>query len=215
MSEHALALALALSRRILENDQQIRRHGWIRGVVDELYNKTCGIVGTGITGQRMIQLAKALGMKVIAWTVHPSAKRAAEYGVEFVSLEEILRQADLVSLHVSLSPLTEKLIGSNELAMMKPTAFLVNTSRGAVVDEAALIEALEQRKIAGAGLDVFETEPMVHGHPFTKLDNVVLSPHIGSRSHQATMEGLEMAVANLEAFAAGRPLFVVATGNRR
>jgi D-3-phosphoglycerate dehydrogenase len=214
VAEHALTLALAVSRQIVQNDQHIRRGGWTRGFINALYNKTLGVVGAGAIGQRMIQLGKGIGMKVIAWTLHPAPERAAEYGVEFVSLEELLRQADVVSLHVALSPQTEKLIGREQLASMKPTAILVNTARGAVVDEVALLETLEQKRIAGAGLDVFEAEPLPAGNPFTRLDNVVLSPHAAGMAYNGTMRGLEMSVENLEAFATGSPIYVVAKGSR-
>jgi phosphoglycerate dehydrogenase-like enzyme len=163
----------------------------------------------------MIQLSQGIGMKVIAWTLHPAPERASEYGVEFVSLDELLRQSDVVSLHVALSPQTEKLIGWEQLALMKSTAILVNTARGAVVDEEALLEALEQQKIAGAGLDVFEAEPLPSGNPFSRLDNVVLSPHAGGMAYNGTMRGLEMSVENLEAFASGNPIYVVAICSRR
>ena len=214
VSEHALALALAVSRQIVVSDREIRQGGWTRGFIDELYNKTLGVVGTGAIGQRMIQLGKGIGMKVIAWTLHPTPERAAEYGVEFMELDELLQRADVVSLHVSLSELTEKLIGRKELELMKPTAILVNTARGGVVDEAALVDALREGKIAGAGLDVFQVEPLGADHPLTKLDNVVLSPHAGGMAYSGTMRGLEMSVENLEAFAQGNPIYGVAAGNR-
>ncbi|HLF05550.1 MAG TPA: NAD(P)-dependent oxidoreductase, partial [Dehalococcoidia bacterium] len=197
------------------NDQRIRRGEWTRGFIDELYGKTLGVVGTGAIGQRMVQLGKGIGMKVAAWTLHPSPHRAWEYAVEFLPLDELLRRADVVSLHVALSAETQGLIGATELALMKPSSILVNTSRGAVVDEEALLEALEQRRIAGAGLDVFQTEPLPAGHPITRLDNVVLSPHAGGMAYHGTMRGLEMSVENLEAFAVGHPICVVAAGYRR
>ncbi len=215
VSEHALTLALAVSRQIVSNDRRIREGGWTAGFIDELYGKTLGVVGTGAIGRRMIQLGQGIGMKVIAWTYNPSPKRAAEYGVDYVLLDELLRQSDVVSLHVALTPESEGLIGREQLALMKPTAILVNAARGAVVDEAALLEALGDRKIAGAGLDVFEREPLPAGHPLTKLDNVVLSPHAGGMAYNGTMRGLEMSVENLEQFATGSPVNVVARGNRR
>jgi phosphoglycerate dehydrogenase-like enzyme len=215
VAEHALTLALAVSRQIVQSDRHIREGGWTRGFINELYGKTLGVVGTGAIGRRMIQLGQAIGMKVIAWTLHPSPERAAQYGVEFLELEDLLRQSDVVSLHLALSPQTERLIGRAQLALLKPTAILVNTARGAVVEEAALLEALEQGRVAGAGLDVFENEPLPAGHPLTKLDNVVLSPHAGGMAYSGTMRGLEMSVENLEAFAAGRPIYVVAQGNGR
>ena len=209
VSEHALALAMAVSRRIVENDRRIREGGWTAGFIDELYNKTLGVVGAGAIGRRMIQLGQGIGMKVIAWTFNPTAQRAAEYGVPFVPLEELLTRSDVVSLHVALTPQTVGFIGREQLALMKPNAILVNVARGAVVDEKALLETLQAGKIAGAGLDVFETEPLPHGHPFAKLDNVVLSPHVGGMAYNGTMRGLEMSIENLEAFAAGSPVNVV------
>ena len=214
VSEHALTLALAVSRQIVSNDRRIRAGGWTAGFIDELYNKTLGVVGTGAIGRRMIQLGQGIGMKVIAWTFNPTPQRAAEYGVEFLELEELLRRSDVVSLHVALTPQTQGFIGRERLALMKPTAILVNVARGAVVDEAALLEALQDDMIAGAGLDVFEAEPLPAGHPFTELDNVVLSPHAGSMAYNGTMRGLEMSIENLEGFAAGHPVNVVAAGNR-
>ena len=210
VSEHALTLALAVSRQIVQNDRHIRQGGWTRGFIDELYGKTLGVVGTGAIGRRMIQLGRAIGMEVIAWTVNPTPEREREYGVAFLPLEQLLDQADVVSLHVALSPVTEKLIGGEQLALIKPTGILVNTSRGGVVDQDALLEVLRAGRIGGAGLDVFETEPLAAGHPLTKLDNVVLSPHAGGMAYNGTMRGLEMSVENLEAFAAGNPSYIVA-----
>ena len=215
VAEHALALALAVSRQLVANDRLIRQGGWTRGFVDELYDKTLGVVGTGTIGQRMIQLGKGIGMNVIAWTLHPTPERAARYRAEFVSLEELLRRADVVSLHVGLSSFTERLIGRKEVGLMKRTAVLVNTARAGVVDEVALTEALEQKMIAGAGLDVFEPEPLPPGHPFTRLDNVILSPHVGGITQNGVLRALEMAVESLESFAAGNPIYAVITGSRR
>ena len=177
VSEHALALALAVSRQIVQNDRRIREGGWAAGFIDELYGKTLGVVGAGAIGRRMIQLGQGIGMNVVAWTFNPTPERAWEYGVEFLELDELLRRADVVSLHVALTPDSQGMIGREQLALMKPTAILVNVARGAVVDESALVEALQQGAIAGAGLDVFEVEPLPPGHPLTLLDNVVLAPH--------------------------------------
>ena len=214
VSEHALALALAVSRQILQNDRRIRDGGWATGFIDELYGKTLGVVGAGAIGRRMIQLGQGIGMKVIAWTFNPTPERAEEYGVDFLDLHELLAQSDVVSLHVALTPQSAGLIGREQLALMKPTSFLVNTARGAVVDEGALVEALQQGTIAGAGLDVFEVEPLPLGHPLTRLDNVVLAPHAGSMAYNGTMRGLEMSIENLEHFAEGNPVNVVASGYR-
>jgi len=121
---------LAVAHQIAQNDRDIRAGGWATGYSSQLYGKTLGVVGTGSVGQRMIQLGKAIGMKVVAWTLHSSSERAAEYGVEFVALKELMRQSDVVSIHVLGVPQTDKLIGNHELALMKPTAILVNTALG-------------------------------------------------------------------------------------
>ena len=214
VSEHALALALAVSRQIVQNDRRIREGGWAAGFIDELYGKTLGVVGTGAIGRRMIQLGQGIGMNVVAWTFNPTPERAKEYGVDFLELDDLLRRADVVSLHVALTPDSVGLIGRERLALMKSTAILVNVARGAVVDEAALVAALQNGAIAGAGLDVFEVEPLPPGHSLTQLDNVVLSPHAGSMAYNGTMRGLEMSIENLEQFAAGSPVNVVARGRR-
>lgn len=214
VSEHALALALAVSRQIVQNDRRIREGGWAAGYIDELYGKTLGVVGTGAIGRRMVQLGQGIGMNVVAWTFNPTPERAREYGVEFLELDELLRRSDVVSLHVALTPDSQGLIGREQLALMKSTAILVNVARGAVVDESALLECLQQGRIGGAGLDVFEVEPLPAGHPLTLLDNVVLAPHAGSMAYNGTMRGLEMSIENLERFAAGTPINVVAQGHR-
>jgi phosphoglycerate dehydrogenase-like enzyme len=157
----------------------------------------------------MIQLGQGIGMRVLAWTVHPSPQRAAKYGVEYVSLEKLLQDSDVVSLHVELTAITEKFIGPEQLSLMKPTAILVNTARGAVVDERALIEALAEGRIAGAGLDVFETEPLPPGHPLTRLENVVMTSHRAIMSHNAVSRAFEMVVEALESFASGSTIYTV------
>ena len=209
VSEHALTLALAISRQIVQNDRHMRAGGWTRGFIDELYGKTLGVIGTGAIGQRMIALGQAIGMNVVAWTLHPSRERELTYGVEFVALEELLSQSDVVSIHVALSSETEQLIGATELRLMKENAILINTARGGVLDQEALLECLIEKRIAGAGLDVFESEPLPPGHPLIQLDNVVLSPHVGGMAYNGTMRGLEMSVENLESYAANNPIFVV------
>ncbi|MCL0047802.1 NAD(P)-binding domain-containing protein [Dehalococcoidia bacterium] len=209
VSEHALTLALAISRQIVQNDRHMRAGGWTRGFIDELYGKTLGVIGTGAIGQRMIALGQAIGMNVVAWTLHPSRERGLTYEVEFVALEELLSQSDVVSIHVALSSETEQLIGATELRLMKKNSILINTARGGVLDQEALLECLIEKRIAGAGLDVFESEPLPPGHPLIQLDNVVLSPHVGGMAYNGTMRGLEMSVENLESYAANNPIFVV------
>ncbi|MFC1899523.1 2-hydroxyacid dehydrogenase [Chloroflexota bacterium] len=209
VGEMSLSLALAVARRIVQNDRNVRTGGWAKGYSLQLHGKTLGIVGTGSIGQRMIQLGKAIGMKVIAWTFHPSPERAMEYGIEFVTLAELMRRSDVVSIHVLGIPSTDKLIGKHELALMKSTAMLINTARGSVVDESALVEALQNGTIAGAGLDVFTVEPLIPDHPLRHIDNVVLSPHTGAMAPEATLAGLSMAVDNVSNFLEGRPTNVV------
>jgi len=209
VGETSLALMLAAAHKIVQNDRSIRAGGWARGYASQLCGKTLGIIGTGNVGQRMAQLGKAIGMKVIAWTLHPSLERAVEYGVEFVSLEELMSQSDVVSIHVLGVPQTDKLIGKRELALMKPTAILINTARGSVVDEQALVEALQNGTIAGAGLDVFVTEPLPPDHPLRSMENVVLSPHAAAMIPEATLAGMAMVVDNVANFLQGRPTNVV------
>jgi phosphoglycerate dehydrogenase-like enzyme len=209
VAELSIALALAVSRKVVFNDRNIRAGSWARGYASQLCGKTLGVVGTGNIGQRMITLGKAIGMSVVAWTSHPSKERAAAYGVEFVSLDDLMRKSDVVSIHVLAIPQTIKLIGKREIDLMKPTAILVNTSRGQVIDEGAMLEALKSKRIVGAGLDVFVTEPLPANNPFRELDNVVLSPHTAAMVPEATLAGLSMAVDNVAAFLKGKPINVV------
>ena len=157
----------------------------------------------------MIALGKAIGMNVVAWTLHPTRERGKDYGVQFMTLEEVLSQSDVVSIHVALSSETEQLIGAHELRLMKETSILINTARGGVLDQEALLECLIEKRIAGAGLDVFESEPLLQEHPLISLDNVVLSPHVGGMAYNGTMRGLEMSIENLESYVANDPVFVV------
>src|ERR1700682_275060 len=151
----------------------------------DIEGKTLGLIGLGRLGSKVATIGQALGMKVIAWSQNLTAERCASAGVALSpSKEALLAKADIVSLHVVLSPRTRGLIGAKEFALMKRSAYLINTARGPIVDEAALIVALEERRIAGAGLDVFDVEPLPADHPLRKLDNVVLSPHLGYVAEQ-------------------------------
>ena len=209
VAETSLSLMLTIAHLVVKNHRNIQSGGWAREYSSQLYGKTLGVIGTGNVGQRMIQLGKAIGMKVIACTLHPSPARAAEYNVEFVTLEELIRQSDVVSIHVLGVPQTDKLIGKHELALMKPTAILINTARGSVVDEPALVEALQNGMIAGAGLDVFTTEPLPLDHALRSIENVVLSPHAAAMIPEATLGGLAMAVDNVANFLQGHPTNVI------
>lgn len=214
VAETALALALAVARRIPQNDRAVREGHWARRPVAQLAGKTLGVVGAGPIGRRMMALGRCLGMRVVAWTFHPSEERARALGVEFVPLERLLEEADVISLHLPLTPQTRGLLGREELARMKPTAILVNTARGGLVDEEALVEALREGRLYGAGLDVFAVEPLPPDHPLTRLENVVLAPHTGALSPEAAQRGVEMAVENLALWLQGRPRHLVVEGRR-
>lgn len=193
VAEHALALMLAVARQIPGQDAAVRNGSWPRGQGIELYGKTLGLMGLGAIGRRFAQLGGGIGMRVIAWTMHPNPA----LGVELAAFEDVLRASDVVSLHVRLSPETQGMIGAREFDLMKPQAILINTARGALVDEGALIQALSSKRIAAAGLDVFTTEPLPYGHPLTTLPNVVLTPHSAGITPEALEAGLQMAVANV------------------
>jgi phosphoglycerate dehydrogenase-like enzyme len=205
VAEQGLALMLAVARKIPLLDAQVKRGEWVRGRLTQLAGKTLGLLGTGAIGLRMAQLAKGMGMQVIAWTYHPDPLKAEAQGLRYLpTMAEVLGQADVVSLHLRYSPETEHIIGAKELALMKPTAFFVNTARGQLVDQQALYEALRDSRIAGAGLDVFEQEPIDSHDPLLTLANVVLSPHTAGTTPEALMNGLELCAANVEVFLAGR-----------
>ena len=204
VAEHALALLLALAKRVPELDVRVRAGEWPRGMLMQVVGKTIGIVGTGSIGARMAALARGIGMRVIAWTLHPDEARAFELGVRYVDLETLLREADVVSVHLRLSEETRGLIGTNELSLMKPTALLVNTARGPLVDQTALVEALRNQAIGGAALDAFEEEPVPRDSQLLTLPNVILSPHTAGTTAEALANGLNMAVDNVLGFVAGR-----------
>jgi len=205
IAEHALALLLAVARRIPQVDAATRRGEWARGQSVEIRGKVCGIVGLGAIGTEFARIAAAMGMRVIAWTMHPRAIP----GVELVELDELYRTSDVVSLHLRLSPETVGFVGAPHFALMKKSGILINTARGAIVDEAAMIEALSSGRISGAGLDVFATEPLPAGHPLTKLANVAITPHCAGVTPEALEAGLRMAVENIWAFLSGHPEHVV------
>ncbi len=179
VAELGLALLLALVRQIPANDARVRSGDWAAPPTLMLHGLTLGVLGLGNIGGWMARLGLALGMKVIAWGPTLTPERAASQGVEFVEFDDLLRRCDVLFVSVRLSDLTRGMVGSSQLALMKPSAYLINIARGPIVQEAALIEALQHRRLAGAGLDVFDVEPLPVGHPLTQLDNVVLTPHIG------------------------------------
>lgn len=173
------ALLMALARNIPAENANMRRGGWQTTVGIDLNGKTLGIVGLGRIGSKIAAYAKVFGMKVIAWSENLTVERAHRAGAELVSKERLLKEADFVSVHLVLSGRSRGIIGAGELDLMKPSAFLINTSRGPLVDETALLSALQSKRIAGAALDVFDAEPLNADHPFRSLDNVLATPHIG------------------------------------
>ncbi len=193
VAEHALTLMLSVARHIPEQDAAVRRGEWPRGQSIELRGKTLGVIGLGAIGRRFAELGRAIGMRVTAWTLHPNPA----FEIELVELDQLLRSSDVVSIHLRLSDRTRGMIGPREFGLMKKTAILVNTARGAIIDEAALIEALATKQIAAAGLDVFSAEPLPPEHPLTKLPNVVLTPHSAGITPEALEAGLQMAVDNV------------------
>jgi phosphoglycerate dehydrogenase-like enzyme len=173
------ALILASARQISSETANLRAGGWQRSVGDGLRGKTLGVLGLGNIGSDVARIGLAFGMDVIAWSQNLTADKAQACGARLVSKQELFRTADIVTIHLVLSQRTKGLVGAAELKAMKPTARLINTSRGPIVDEAALIEVLRERRIAGAALDVFGIEPLPADHPFRSLDNVLSTPHIG------------------------------------
>jgi phosphoglycerate dehydrogenase-like enzyme len=173
------ALILAAARHLVTETAALRGGGWQQTVGEDLNGRTLGLLGLGNVGSAVARIGKAFGMNLIAWSQNLSAERAAAIGAALVSKEELFRQADIISIHLVLSRRTRGLVGATELALMKPTARLVNTSRGPIVVEVALVNALRKGEIAGAAIDVFDQEPLPPDHPFRQLPNVLATPHIG------------------------------------
>ena len=206
----AIGLMLELTRRIgFENARLHAGAPWQTTIGLDLDGMTLGIVGLGKLGTRTANIAKAFGMKVLAWSQNLTPEKCREAGVDYASKDELFRASDFITIHVVLSGRTRGLIGAAELALMKPTAFLINTSRGPIVDEAALISALRQHKIAGAGLDVFDVEPLPLDHPYRKMDNVVITPHLGYVSEQNYRRYFADAIEDIRAFLGRKPVRVI------
>ncbi len=199
IAEHSLMLTLAVARRIVVMHQQVVAGGWPRGQSVQLRGKTLGIIGLGAIGKAFARLGEAIGMRVISWTMHPNPA----LGFALVGLDELLRESDVVSMHLRQSPQTIGFLGPRELGLMKSTAILINTARGPIIDEAALVSALRERRIAGAGLDVFDVEPLPAGHALTSLDNVVLTPHNAGVTPEVLEAGLALSLDNVERYLSG------------
>ena len=204
VAEHAVALMFAAARRLAEQTAAIRAGEWPSGHSISLRGKTVGIVGTGNIGAEFARVCNALGMTCIAWTFNPDRERAERLGVRYVEFERLLAESDVVSLHLRLSPESRRLIGKREFGLMKQGALLVNVSRGGLVDEGALVEALRSGQLAGAGLDVFDPEPPEPDNPLLACRNVVFSPHVADMTPEGADLLNEGAVENVIAFLEGR-----------
>lgn len=209
-AELAFGLVLALARRLVTESVSVASGGWQVGLGRDVRGATLGLLGLGRLGGQMAGFGQAFGMNVIAWSEHLTAERAQAVGAQAVSKTQLLGEADFVSIHLRLSDRTIGLIGSDELAAMKPDAYLVNTSRGQIVDETALLGALRVGKIAGAAVDVFENEPLPVDHPFRSEPRLILTPHIGYVTRETYEIFFTEAVEDIAAWLAGSPVRVLA-----
>ncbi len=207
--ELAWALIISLMKNIPADDQSMRNGEWQPNIGRSLGGKTLSVIGLGKLGAYVAKIGLAFEMDVIAWSQNLTDERAAEVGVRRVTKEEALSEADIVTIQLVLSDRSRGLIGAPELALMKPSAFLVNTSRGPIVEEAALIDALQNKRIAGAGLDVFDVEPLPVSHPFRSLTNTILTPHTGYVTRENLIQMYTHAVEDITAFLDGNPVRVL------
>lgn len=205
-SELAWGLILAVARHIPFEANAMRHGGWQNTAGVTLFGRTLGLLGLGRQGRYMVPVAKAFGMEVIAWSRHLTAEFAAQHGVRRVEKDELFLQSDVLSVHLVLGEGTRGIVGARELARMKPSAILVNTARGAIIDELALIAALREGRIAGAGLDVYAHEPLTDDSPLRRLSNTVLMPHQGHNVREFYAVAYHDVVENIEAFLAGKPI---------
>lgn len=208
-AELTWGLILALLRKIPTEDRATREGRWQVTVGEGLHGKTLGVVGLGRLGSQVATVGAAFGMNLVAWSQNLTAERAAEFGATLVTREELLSTSDIVTIHLVLSDRTRGLFGAGELSSMKPSAYLVNTSRGPIVDESALIDMLRSGAIAGAGLDVFDIEPLPLDHPLRSLPNTVLTPHLGYVTSETYRVFYGDAVENIQAFLDGNPVRVI------
>src|ERR1700728_3174234 len=206
----ALGLMLELTRHI--GYEKARLHAgatWQSTIGPDLEGMTLGVLGLGKLGTRTANIAKAFGMKVIAWSQNLTPEKASEAGATYVSKDDLFRQSDFIPIHVVLSPRSRGLVGAKEFGLMKPTAYIINTSRGPIIDEAALLAVLRDKKIAGAGLDVFDIEPLPVDHPLRKMDNVVITPHLGYVSTQNYQHYFAGVADDIRGFLDGKPARVM------
>jgi phosphoglycerate dehydrogenase-like enzyme len=203
------ALIMASTRNLLAEANSLRAGGWQVGLGGDLHGKTLAILGLGSIGQKVAQFAQVFGMRVIAWSENLTPERAAQAGVTWVSKQQLFEQADILTVHLVLSERSRGLVNAEALGWMKPGARLVNTARGPIVDEQALIQALESGRLAGAALDVFAEEPLPLDHPFRRLPNVLATPHVGYVSEQNYRQFYGQMIEDIQAWANGAPIRVL------
>jgi phosphoglycerate dehydrogenase-like enzyme len=209
-AELTWALILALVRRVPREDRATRDGRWQETLGTTINGKTLGVLGLGQLGSRVARVGRAFEMEVLAWSQNLTAERATAVGATLArSRDELLQRADIVTIHLVLSERTRGLVGARELALMRPSAYLVNTSRGPIVDERALIAALEAGAIAGAGLDVYDEEPLPPDHPFRRLPNTVITPHLGYVTEETYRIFYSQALEDVRAFLSGAPVRVL------
>ncbi len=207
-AELTFGLVLALARQIVAHHNSVQSGGWQIALGHDVRGKTLGVIGLGNLGAQVAGFGKAFGMNVIGWSQNLTDEAAAKAGARRVSKEEMFRTADYISVHYKLSARSKGIVGAADIALMKPTAYLVNTSRGPLIDEAAMIAAIRDGGIAGAGLDVFDEEPLPAGHFFRTSPKVIVTPHVGYVSHENYVAYFAEMVENIEAWIAGSPVRV-------
>ena len=211
-AELAWGLILSLLRHIPQEYNSVRTGGWQNTVGVDLNGKTLGLLGLGNLGSHMAGIGKAFGMKVVSWSQNLTQERAAQFGANLVTKEELFSRSDIISIHLQLSDRTRGLVGARELALMKPTSYLINTSRGPIVDEASLISTLRAHGIAGAGIDVYEPEPLPQDHPLRSVDNVITTPHLGYVTKETYEIFYSDAIEDIVAFSSKNPVRVLNPG---
>ena len=208
-SELTWALILAAARNLCAEDRAVRAGDWQKSIGTTQHGKTLGILGLGNIGSRVAAVGRAFGMEIVAWSPNLTPERAEASGARAVTKADLFRQSDIVTIHMILSERTRGLVGPGDLALMQRHAILINTARGPIVEETALVEALRSKRIAGAGLDVFDQEPLPPDHPLRRLENVVLSPHLGYVTREIYAVFFQDMVENIAAYLAGKPVRVI------
>ncbi|OGO36861.1 MAG: hydroxyacid dehydrogenase [Chloroflexi bacterium RBG_16_57_8] len=208
-AELAWGLILSLLRHIQQEHESVRQGRWQSTIGVELKGKVLGLLGLGNLGSHMAEIGNAFGMTVIAWSQNLTADRAAQFKAGLVGKDELFSRSDILSIHLQLSDRTRGLVGARELGLMRPTAYLINTSRGPIVDETALLQALQSRTIAGAGIDVYSQEPLPPHYPFARLDNVVLTPHLGYVTEETYEVFYRDSVEDIASYLRGQPVRVL------